>query len=573
MQGSPLPQLTARAIVAGCGLGVLLAAGNVYTGIKTGYVDGGSIAASVVAFALFARRKARSADSYSPAENNLSQTIASSAAMMASTTGVVGPIAALSMAGHHYPSWAIALWGVALGALGIIVARSLRERLIVVEALPFPTGRATGEVIDAMHSARSTRGRARVLFIALSVATIVTWFRDARPVWLPQALILPVGHAALSAASLWLGVSLSPVMLAAGSLIGPRAGVSVLFGAVGAWGILAPAVLAMKWVTAVDYASLLGWLLWPGVALLVSGTLTSFLMDWRGIVRSLRDLRPWLRPSARIESAAARSRDAPWAFVAVASVFLTLLIGWGVFGVHPLVALLALALAFVLAGVCARAAGETDIAPAGAGGALGQILLGAPGLVTSLFSGGVIFGTVAQTAQTMWAFKAGHRLRAHPRAQTVGQLLGAVLGAVVVVPVYTLLLHAYELGTPTMPAPGAISWKATAEAVQLGTAAMPSHAAIGASIAFLLGIALTLLGRTRFARWLPSPLPLGIAFLIPAPLSGAIFVGGATFAILRAWRPTWTDENVPSLAAGAIAGESLTGILIAALLASGVLPG
>jgi uncharacterized oligopeptide transporter (OPT) family protein len=198
--------------------------------------------------------------------------------------------------------------------------------------------------------------------------------------------------------------------------------------------------------------------------------------------------------------------------------------------------------------------------------------LGAPGLVTSLFSGGVIFGTVSQTAQTMWAFKAGHRLRAHPRPQAVGQLLGVALGAVIVVPVYSLLLRAYQLGTPTMPAPGAISWKATAEAVQMGTAAMPPHAALGATIAFALGIVLTLLGRTRLARWVPSPLPLGIAFLIPAPLSGAIFVGGTTFALLRAFRPTWTDEHVPSLAAGLIAGESLTGILIAALLATGVLP-
>ncbi len=573
MKRRPIPELTLRALVAGCGLGVLLAAGNVYTGLKTGYVDGGSIAAAVVAFAIFARKKRRPSDAYSAAENNLSQTIASSAAMMSSTTGVVGPVAALSLADHHYPAWALATWGIALGTLGIVVARSLRERLIVVEALPFPTGRATGEVIDAMHASRSTAGRARVLFIALAVAAAITWLRDAQPVWLPQAIMLPAGHAALSAASLWLGVSLSPVMLSAGLLIGPRAGVSVLCGAIGAWGILAPLALAMKWVASVDYASLVGWLLWPGIGLLVSSTLTSFLMDWRGILRGLRDLRSWDQSPSAERTVEPASRARSWALVTIASVFVTVGIGWRVFGVHPLIALLALALSFVLAGVCARAAGETDIAPAGAGGALGQILLGAPGFVTSLFCGGVIFGTVAQTAQTMWAFKAGHRLGAHPHAQAIGQMLGAVLGAIVVIPVYGLLLHAYGLGTPIMPAPGALSWKATAEAVQLGTAAMPNHAAIAAGIAFVLGVGLTLLGRTRFARWLPSPLPLGIAFVIPAPLAGAIFVGGVAFALLRAWRPTWTEEHVPTFAAGAIAGESLTGIVIAALLASGILTG
>jgi uncharacterized oligopeptide transporter (OPT) family protein len=43
------------------------------------------------------------------------------------------------------------------------------------------------------------------------------------------------------------------------------------------------------------------------------------------------------------------------------------------------------------------------------------------------------------------------------------------------------------------------------------------------------------------------------------------------FAVLRSVRPKWTDQYVPSLAAGAIAGESLTGIVIAALLAAGFL--
>jgi uncharacterized oligopeptide transporter (OPT) family protein len=87
----------------------------------------------------------------------------------------------------------------------------------------------------------------------------------------------------------------------------------------------------------------------------------------------------------------------------------------------------------------------------------------------------------------------------------------------------------------------------------------------------MVGVALTLLGRTRAARYLPSAVPLGIAFLIPAPLGGAIFLGGMAFAVLRSVRPKWTDQYVPSLAAGAIAGESLTGIVIAALLAAGFL--
>ena len=45
------------------------------------------------------------------------------------------------------------------------------------------------------------------------------------------------------------------------------------------------------------------------------------------------------------------------------------------------------------------------------------------------------------------------------------------------------------------------------------------------------------------------------------------------FAVLRAFRTRWSDDFTPLLAAGAIAGEALIGIFIAALLASGLLSG
>ncbi|HTU61354.1 MAG TPA: hypothetical protein VMF89_23025, partial [Polyangiales bacterium] len=40
---SEAPELTFRALGAGVALGAVLAAANVYTALKTGYIDGGSI--------------------------------------------------------------------------------------------------------------------------------------------------------------------------------------------------------------------------------------------------------------------------------------------------------------------------------------------------------------------------------------------------------------------------------------------------------------------------------------------------------------------------------------------------
>jgi uncharacterized oligopeptide transporter (OPT) family protein len=564
-------EFTWRAAITGCVIGAVLAAGNVYTGLKTAYVDGGSITAAVLAFALLGRTSRNKNRPYSMAENNLTQTISSSAAVMSVVTGLTGPVAALSLGGHTYPFWVIAIWGMAVGAIGISIARSLRQRLVLTEELPFPSGRATGEVIESMHTrGASDHGRARLLLTAGAVAALVTWFRDAKPTFVPQALTLPWGNAALTAGSLWLGTAVSPVMLAAGALIGPRGGVSVLLGSVTAWGILAPAILAMRWVVNAEYGAVSGWLLWPGVALLVSSAFTSLCLEWRSVLGAGRDLANLGRGSASAEDAAPRRL---WAVITVVSVVAAAAIGWTCFDVHPIVVCAAIAFALVMAGVCARAAGETDLAPVGSAGALGQILFGAPSVVTSIVCGSTVFGAASQTAQTMWAFKAGHRLKTDPHVQSLGQLLGLVVGALVVVPVYELIVSAYGLGTPVMPAPSAMSWKATADAVQLGTTAMPAGAGLATAIAFAVGIALTLMGRTSVAKFLPSAIPLGIAFLIPAPLGGAIFLGGMAFGVLRYLRPQWTGHYVPSLAAGAIAGESLMGIVIAALLAAGLLGG
>jgi len=52
------------------------------------------------------------------------------------------------------------------------------------------------------------------------------------------------------------------------------------------------------------------------------------------------------------------------------------------------------------------------------------------------------------------------------------QVLGVVVGAAVSVPVYEVIASSYGLGTEAMPAVAAVSWKATAEAMQ-GLSALP----------------------------------------------------------------------------------------------------
>src|SRR5256885_509684 len=77
--------------------------------------------------------------------------------------------------------------------------------------------------------------RLRALAIGCGGAGLVAWFRDGRPSFIPQAALFPGRISGISASALSLGVALSPMMLAAGALVGLHLGVSVLVGSLVGW--------------------------------------------------------------------------------------------------------------------------------------------------------------------------------------------------------------------------------------------------------------------------------------------------------------------------------------------------
>lgn len=565
-------EATVRAIAIGCAIGVVLAAGNVYTGLKTSFIDGGSITAALLSFTFFTTFRGLSKRPYSALENNITQTTASSAAIMSFVLGVCGPIPALTLMGYQYSPWALCLWGICLGFLGILIAALLRRKLIINENLPFPTGAATAEVIETMYAARQTAlDRARLLLLAALLAAGATWFRDGQPSIIPGATMLPGAIAGISAASLTLGINWSPLMASTGMFMGMRNAASLLIGAVITWGVIAPRLVTSGIVQGAGYSAFVSWMVWPGLGLMTSSTLLPLAMGWRTIGRSLRDLPQMMTRSPFSGGPSSTSWLPHRKLILLASAAVVVAVSSMVFHVHPVATIAALLLSVVLASVCGRAAGETDMAPIGSAGTLMQLLFAGFGPVVSIFSGAIAAGDASQASQTLWALKAGHRLKASPRSQITAQMIGAVLGAVVVVPVYLVIVKTYGIGTEAMPAASALSWKATADAVRGGLAAMPPYGPVAGAIGIALGIILCLAARTRVGRFLPSPMVLGIAALTPASLSVAAFVGALALLIVRKARPGISESSVAAVAAGGIAGESIMGVIIAALIASGIL--
>jgi putative OPT family oligopeptide transporter len=566
-------ELSARALIVGCSIGVLLALTNVYMGLKTGWWDSGGLTASLLGFLLLYRAPGSRGKRFTLLENNILQTAAGAVGAMPATVGLLGAIPALALLDHYYPTSALITWGIALGIIGIAIALLLRRKLLEEEALPFPSGTAAAELISAMHSSgRAAFHRGRTFLFSGMGAMAATWFRDGRPTWIPSSTYLPFSIAGVPAAALKLGLSWSPLLLGAGMLSGARAGLSLLLGAGISWGILAPVLLKKGIVAQSAYSPLAGWLAWPGVALVLGASAPSLLKGAGAMSRAIADLRSTAKLAAGGDAEPKQDMQIAGALALLAAVVTLIIVGNWAFGLHPIHVLLAIALSVVLTSVCARAAGQTDLAPFGKIGRITQLIFGAlapRSVTTNTMAGSIVAGDAVQTVILLHALKTGRQLGASPRRQVYAELLGVFVGAIVCIPIYALLVNTYGLGTPQLPVPAALEWKAVAQVIGRGGAAVPEGARLAVAIAFPIGILLALLSRTRFSQFLPIPAAVGIAFIAPAEYSLTMCLGSLLFELLRRARPRWTEDYAPTFAGGLIAGESLIGIFIAMLIGLG----
>ncbi len=544
-------------LVIGTLLGLVLATANVYLGLKVGWWESGGIIAALLGF--MALRGSGSGDEVASA-TVVSQCLASSSAAMPGAIGLLGAIPALSLLGHSTPVWLLLLYGVSLGVVGVLIALLFREPLLVKDALPFPSGTAIAETVQALRK-QLDRGAAWAALGGATAGAAVTWLRDGIPKIIPGTAWLPFRVRGLSGESLTLGFSVSPLLAGVGLLIGLRNGIGLLAGAVLAWAVLAPILVGSGTVGGADFQTVTSFLMWPGVALMVSAGLVALGAEWRSIARALAGWRVATGGSSRVYLALAASG------VAVA---ILARIGFGV----PLAAGAVLVVASVVAAlVCARAVGETGIAPVLQLGQLTQASYGAvasPSALVNVAGGSIVAGSIVQTSQTMESFRVGQLIGVPPARQVGAALLGIAVGTIAALPAYWLLTRAYGLGTEALPAPFALPWKAMAEIAAKGTAAVPSGGGLAALIGLVAGAVFELAARSGRGRFLPSPVVVGVAFVLPAANSATIAFGSLLGAVIARGRPERGPWNA-ALGAGAIAGESIFGLLLAALTLSGVL--
>ena len=251
-------------------------------------------------------------------------------------------------------------------------------------------------------------------------------------------------------------------------------------------------------------------------------------------------------------------------------------LAWGYFGISPLLGLLAVFMSFFLALVATRATGETSVTPMGPMGKITQLTYGVlipQNAVANLVTAGITASAASSCADLLNDLKVGYLLGANPRRQFIAQLFGVAVGTVATTIGYFVLIPdataitGIDGGEPRFPAPGAQQWKAVADVFRLGIANLHPLAREGIWVGLALGAVLALaeLALPRAKKWLPSATGIGFGLMLPFSTPLSFFVGALIAEVFARRNRLLADRYVVPVASGVIAGESILGVLVAAL--------
>jgi putative OPT family oligopeptide transporter len=584
-------EFTLKAVFTGVVLGIVFGAANAYLGLRVGMTVSASIPAAVMTVAAF--RVFRLGGTI--LEANLSQTVAAASTSLA--TGVIFTIPALFLWGMVPPYLQVVVLAFLGGILGLSAMVPLRRLLIVEshEELPYPEGTACAAVLRATTSENAGgasggewifRGMAVGAAVKLLLA-LAFLFPDELRLTLP---ILPKAELALEVA---------PALVGVGYILGYRTAAICVSGAL---------------ISAVTLTPLIAWLggslaapLFPETERLISDMTADDIWSryvryigagavaTAGILTVLRGLPTMAGAFTAVVRGIRRAgtgiaegpvdrteRDMPAWFV-VGGIGLVVLVaalvpgvfagdmaplqravlsaGVGVFGV-------------LFVAVAARIVGIVGVSSQPTSGITLVTLLGtatvfaAAGWTDGAARAGVLtVGTIVAIAASKAGdisqdLKTGWLVGATPALQQLGQVIGAAFACWAVAATVLLLGNAYSFGSRELPAPQATLMKTVIEGVLAGN--LPWGLVLtGGGLA--LGAILCGVSGLAFA----------IGVYLPLATMAPLYVGGCIRALAERGagaRETGTSDPGVLAASGLVAGEGLAGVVVAALVATGMAP-
>ena len=561
-------QLTVRAVVMGMIIGGLMSLTNLYIGLKTGWGLGVTITACVLSFSIWKLLRVIFPKIFKTdmtlLENNSMKSTASSAGYTTGGTMVSAIAAYILITGQHLNFWVLTAWTVFLGIAGVVMAIPMKKQMINMEKLPFPSGTATAETLKSLYAGEESKKQTRTLLGFALGGAVLTVIRDYFE-WIKYTY--SVFGAKLAEYTVSMETSL--IMVAAGGIMGWRTAWSILFGAILNYIVLAPYMFKIGAITELGYRGISSWSLWFGASVMVAAGFTSFLMQWKVALKAFASLKDLFSTKKR-ELSEIEKVEVPmsWFFwgIVVGGTGIALIMLFA-FDIPVWVSVLAVILSFFLSIVACRATGETDTTPVGALGQVTQAFYGMlrPGSkVTTLMTASITSGIAGSSADLLTDLKTGYILGANPRKMFLAQFIGIFAGTIVIVPAFYLIVPTPDvLGSDYFPAPAAQVWSRVADLLAQGFSTLHSTAKIAMIIGVAVGVIIPLLEKwfPKAAKFIPSSMGIGLAFVIPFWNSLSMFLGALIVLIIEHKKKSLEEYIVPA-ASGIIAGESLAGVFI-----------
>ena len=616
-------EFTLRGVLLGALITLAFTAANVYLGLKVGLTFASAIPAAVISMALLYRFK----DS-NILENNLVQTQASAAGTLSSVIFVLPGLLMLGV-WTGFPFWQTALICAAGGTLGVLFTVPLR-RVMVVQSphLPYPEGVAAAEVLrvgDAQRhktdeGVRQSDGLRQLGWGAGLAALFALCSNGLRVLAESITVWLPAGTVAFR-----FSAGFSPALLAAGFLMGAAAGVAVLVGLVLCWWVIVPWLTALATPDVGQAVDALSTQLWASKVRFVGAGVIGISALWTvgtlmgPIIQAIRNQPAKSAAASSVQAETDRDMPRTWMLLTglaalgvlfgvvdhFISVHMPDLSSSAAIGLSLLCVVFAAVFGFLVAAACGYMAGlvGSSASPISGIGIIATILMGLSllllhslvpsfksslegqlGVALVLFMVSSVLAMAAISNDNLQDLKTGYLVGATPWRQQAVLVIGCVMGAVVIPPVLDLLYNAYGFAgalpregmdpAQALAAPQATLMTQIANGIfngGLDWGMLGLGVAIGVAV-----IVVDVLLRKRSIGALP-PLAVGLGIYLP-PTIGMTLVLGALLGwlIQRAIRQygerngkDWiaaAEERGLLLASGLIVGESLMGLLIAAVI-------
>ena len=606
-----MTEFTARAVILGLIMSVVLGAANAYLGLRAGVTIAATYPAAVIGMAVLRIWKG------SVLEENLARTAGSIGESVAA--GAIFTLPAFVITGawpmfdfenSYWQSTAMMTVG---GILGVLFVSLVRRVMVEDPALPFPESVAAAEIHKAGQRGAEA---ARYLFWNIGVGALVQLLGEMRLFSVEKEFSVQVGQ--LGASSVRLGPAgapevvqtggisvvnapaVSPAYLGVGYVIGPTLAALQFSGALLAWGVLVPLFMFLLGPRLQEFlppgSGEEGWAEQAGAVwryivrpiavggMLVGAAYTLFRMGSKltsSLGRALSEVRhgaPPLESVARTE----RYMGSKTVVALIGVVFLAMLAlyvyisGNVVAGVVAAVVMVIVGFFFsTVSGNLVGMIGSSNNPISGLTlstliiAALLMVALGVrgpAGVAVVLGVAAVVCVSAAVAGELLQDFKAGYILGGTPRTIQIVELVSVVLASLLMwYPLY--VLHADNInqggtgfGDPRLPAP------------QAGLMAVLSQGIVGGDMPWPLVVTGAFFGIALVLLKVRSPMLVSVGMYLPFSTCFSIFTGGmirgvSDYLSRRAGHNEAQRTRIESvgilIASGLIAGEALTGLLVA----------